>query len=407
MDPCVLVIGSGDRHFREYALRGLAAAARVVLVGTSLDWQLPHVADHREVDLDDREAVLGACAELAGRHPVDGVVTWDEMRVALAAEVGERIGVRTMPLAAATACRDKAVQRRRYRDAGVPSARFVLASTAAEARDAAGRIGYPVVVKPPRGSSSTAVQIVRSETALGEAFALAAAVTAPAGAGAAVLVEEFLDGPEISVDSWTVDGRTRSYATAVKRTAFPPFFEEVGHVVGPVLDPQVEAAVHDVVARAHHALGVDRALTHTELVLTADGPRIVELNGRLAGDLIPRVSEMAVPGLSIGALLAAVAAGREPAPLPPPDRLVGIRFLYPGADMTFDDLRVPAALADEPWVLAVQRVSAPGTSLRLPPRQFLGRAGYAIATGASVREVDARLATLAERTAVVGEPLPA
>ena len=67
--------------------------------------------------------------------------------------------------------------------------------------------------------------------------------------------------------------------------------------------------------------------------------------------------------------------------MPEPDRLVGIRFLYPASDLTFDDLEVPAGLVDEPWVHEVRRVSEPGTELRLPPRQFLGRAGFVIATG--------------------------
>ncbi len=147
-------------------------------------------------------------------------------------------------------------------------------------------------------------------------------------------------------------------------------------------------------------------MTHTELMLTADGPRVVEVNGRLGGDLIPWVAELATPGLSVGAVLGAVAAGRVPDPLPGPDRTVGIRFLYPKADLTFDGLDVPAELLAEPWTCEVRRVSEPGTALRLPPRQFLGRAGYVVATGADVAEVDARLARLADGITVLGDPLP-
>ena len=406
MKDTVLVIGSGYRHFREYALRGLAERHRVVLIGPPpLDWQLAHVTDHREADLKDRDAVFAAAAELAAAHPVSGVITWEEMNIALAAETGARIGVRTLPVDAARACRDKARQRETFQEQGVPSARFRLAGTAAEAVAAADSLGYPVVVKPRGRAASVAVQIVRTEAELRAAFDFARGSEAAAIDDGLVLVEEFLVGEEISVDSWVLDGRVEPYVTALKRTDYPPFFEEVAHVAGNVLDSATEAAVRDVVVRANRALGVDRTLTHTELMLTAEGPKVIEVNGRLGGELIPRLAEIAAPGLSVGALLGAVATGRTPEPVARPEQLVGIRFLYPDADLTFDDIDVPAALADQPWLHEVRRCSVPGTELRLPPRQFLGRAGYAIATGADVAEIDTRLHTLAAATAVRGTPL--
>ncbi|MFC9507733.1 ATP-grasp domain-containing protein [Streptomyces sp. NPDC057002] len=406
MKDSVLVIGTGFQHFREYALRGLAQRYRVVLVGQSpLEWELPYVAEYREADLQEEAAILAAAEELAARNRIVGVVTWDEWLVEQAAEIGALLGVRSMPTGAARSCRDKATQRARFQEEGVPSARFHLAASVAEAVAAADELGYPVVVKPRGQAASIAVTIVHGEAELREAFEVVRGAESPSIGDGLVLVEEFLSGPEIAVDSWVLDGRVEPFSISAKRTDYPPFFEEVAHVVGKVLDSGTEAAVRDVVIAANQALGVDRTVTHTELMLTADGPKVVEVNGRLGGDLIPRLAEIAIPGLSIGGVLGAVATGREPDPIPEPDRLVGIRFLYPGADLTFDGIEVPAALADEPWVHEVRRVSEPGTELRLPPRQFLGRAGYVIATGADIAEIDARLLALADSTTVVGEPL--
>lgn len=406
MKESVLVIGSGYRHFREYALRGLAQRYRVVVIGRpGMDWQLTYAADHREVDLTDEAAVLAAAQDLAAGNDIVGVVTWEEMLVTLAAEIGARIGVRTMPVEAARVCRDKARQRERFRAAGVPSARFRLADSVADAVAAAADIGYPVVVKPRARAASVAVRIVRSDAELREAFDGVRGAESPSIGDGLVLVEEFLTGPEIAVDSWVLDGRVEPFSIAAKRTDYAPYFEEVGHVVGKVLDAGTESAVRDVVVAANEALGTDRTLTHTELMLTADGPKVIEVNGRVGGDLIPHLAELAIPGLSIGDLLGSVATGRTPGPIPEPDRLVGIRFLYPDMDLTFDDIDVPAELAQAPWVHEVRRVSEPGTELRLPPRQFLGRAGYVIATGTDVPEIDARLLAVTEKTAVAGEPL--
>lgn len=404
MDDSILVIGSGDQRFREYALRGLAEHHRVVLIGQALSWQLSYVADHREVALDDRAAVLAAATELAQRHRVRGVLTWDEMLVPLTADIGVELGVPGMPVDAARACRDKATQRERFAASGVPSARFRLAGSPAEALDAAADIGYPVVVKPRGGAASMAIQLARTEEDLRGAFDLARGGDRTAEK-VLVLVEEYLEGPEISVDSWVLDGRVQSYATALKRTDFPPFFEEVSHVVGDVLDARTAAEVQDVVVAAHRALGIDRTVTHTELMLTTDGPKVIEVNGRLGGDLIPHLGELATPGLSVGEVLGAVATGREPAPIPAVARLMGIRFLYPAEGMVFADLDYPAELAQETWVHEIRRVTEPGSGLRLPPEQFLGRAGYVIVTADTVAEVDERLTALANKVSVSGQPL--
>lgn len=406
MSENILVIGSGDQHFRDYALRGLAGRHRVLLIAqTPLAWQSPYVADYREVELQDRAQVLAAAKDLAALHDVAGVLTWDEMQVRVAAEVGAELGVATMPVEAARACRDKARQRERFRATGVASARYRLAGSVAEAVAAADTIGFPVVLKPRGQAASIAVRIVRSEAELRETFALVRDAENPSIDDGLVLVEEFLAGPEIAVDSWVLDGKVEPFSISAKRTGYPPYFEEVAHVVGKVLDGETEAAVREVVIAANKALGIDRAVTHTELMLTADGPKVVEVNGRLGGDLIPHLAEIAVPGLSIGGVLGAVATGSEPEPIPRPDRLVGIRFLYPASDLTFDDIDVPAGLTDEPWVHEVRRVSEPGTELRLPPRQFLGRAGFVIATGDTVSEVDQRLLALADKVSLVGTPL--
>lgn len=216
-----------------------------------------------------------------------GVLTWDEMQVRVAAEVGAELGVATMPVEAARACRDKARQRERFRATGVASARYELAGSEAEAAAAAETIGYPVVLKPRGQAASIAVRIVRSEAELRETFALVRDAENPSIEDGLVLVEEFLAGPEIAVDSWVLDGKVVPFSISAKRTGYPPYFEEVAHVVGKVLDARTEAAVREVVIAANEALGIDRAVTHTELMLTADGPKVVEVNGRLGGDLIP------------------------------------------------------------------------------------------------------------------------
>lgn len=179
---------------------------------------------------------------------------------------------------------------------------------------------------------------------------------------------------------------------------------EVGHVVGDVLTPSLRREVVDVLTRAHRAMGVTNALTHTEVMLTASGPRIVEVNARLGGDLIPWLAESYRPGLNIGTALARVTLGKRPDDLPSPAGPVGIRFFHPSEDLTLDRVEVPESVADADWLVTWKPVRAKGDILRLPPRAFLDRAGYAVVRGDTPQEVRRRMSLAAERVRVLGPP---
>lgn len=101
------------------------------------------------------------------------------------------------------------------------------------------------------------------------------------------LIEEYLTGPEISIDGAVVDGRYTPLFVARKTVGMHPYFEELGHLVnaadGLMSDPQLLATL----ASAHRAIEFRHGVTHTEVKLTGRGPVIVEINGRLGGDMIP------------------------------------------------------------------------------------------------------------------------
>lgn len=404
MRETILVIGSGYATFREYALSGLSDSFDVVMIlRTEPDWQRSWITGHRVADLSDPLAVLAAARDLASEHPVSGVLTWEEKLLETAAGVGDALGLPGLPSSAAKVARDKFLQRSVFELQDVPSARFRVVTRVDEAMAFAETVGYPVVVKPRGQAASVGVQIVRSGEALEAALAFATASEVP-GRDGGVLVEEFLAGQEISVDCWCVGGQVEPYAVALKQIGFAPYCEEVGHVVGDVLEPSLLKEVAEVVRAANRAVGVTNALTHTEVMLTEDGPRIVEVNARLGGELIPWLAEMMRPGLNVGTMLGDVTVGRAPDVLPEIDTMHGVRFLYPGADLVLDSLVLPEEITVADWLVASRQVRERGETLRLPPRAFLDRAGYAVVTGADRTQVEARMAAVADACRVVGAP---
>jgi biotin carboxylase len=391
-DGVVLVIGCGAQRYREYLLSSAAGRHPVWFFNnTEPTWQSRYVVGSTVVDVEDRDAVIAAARELAGRRRVVGVLSWDEVLVVNVAHVADALGLPGAGVEGIEGCRDKHRSRRLLTAAGLPQPAFGWAGTEAEAVAAAERIGYPVVVKPRGMGASIGVVLAGTEAEVRAAFHTAedSSYDGNTAYHGGALVEEYVAGPEISVDGATVDGVYRPMFIARKRVGMAPYFEEFGHVLegdDPLLaDPELLR----VLAAAHAAIDYRYGITHTEVKLTERGPIIVEINGRLGGDLIPMLGKLAT-GIDPGVAVVDVALGQEPDLTRTGHDVYGVRFGYPPQDCVVDELRLPEPDPEHGLVAAVALVD-PGTELRLPPGGYISRHSYALCTGADPAEVAARL----------------
>jgi biotin carboxylase len=399
----LLVVGTGGRAYREYLLASIGARYEVhLLLGAEPTWEREHVAGWTVLDMTD---TLGAEPMIAAARaldpPPDGVLSWDEARVLQVAKIAAALGLPGGDPEAVLRCRDKQRTRGALGPAGVPQPRWAAARTPDEALAAADRIGYPVVLKPRAMAASLGVVRVDDPAELVARFGFARDTTVPgAWRYDEVLVEEFLTGPEISVDCAVHHGRVLPLCVARKEVGYPPYFEEIGHLVDaadPLLsDPELLAVVQD----AHTALGYADGVTHTELKLTPAGPKLVEVNARLGGDLIPYLGLRAT-GVDPGLAAAAVACGRPPA-LAPDRKLVGaVRFFYPDrADTLIESVRFgPLPSTVDQAVPLVE----PGDVVSPPPAGTLfGRVAFATAVAATAAECAAALAGAAAALEIRG-----
>ncbi|MET7622234.1 ATP-grasp domain-containing protein [Streptomyces sp. NPDC005408] len=381
--PLIILVHSGLRQFREYLLAMTAGHSRLwLLLDTEPTWELPYLYGHTVVDTHDPAAMKAAARSVAARHTVAGVVCWNELLMEQTAQLQQESGLPGSPPRAVALCRDKHGTRRALDAAGVPQARSIPVASVAEAQEAAARIGFPVVVKPRGLGASVGVSKVASPAKVAAAYTAAGTVVM-AGApdfGGSVLVEEYLRGEEISIDAALRNGELTPLYIARKVCGFEPYFEEIAHSVDaadPLLD---DPELLDVLRRAHRAVGYHTGITHTELMLTAAGPKVIEINARLGGDLIPLVASVAC-GVDPGHWAVAIACGSR---LPPPGRRQGcaaIRFLYPEQDCVAAGVDVDAAALPASTVRA-QALAEPGQELLLPPAgHIMSRYGYVLVTG--------------------------
>jgi biotin carboxylase len=338
-------------------------------------WAAEDAVDVTRADTSDAGSVSAMARAAAGGAPVAGLVTSSEYFVAVTARAAGRLGLPGADPGAVERCRDKRRQRAALAASGVAVPAFTWAAGAEEAARAAGTMGCPVVVKPADGTGSRGVRLccVPREVAARTAALLArrhderGQPTIPA-----VLVEEYVEGPEISVETFG----TEVVGITAKHLGHLPSFVEVGHDFPADLPAGGGQGPGSLAVAAVEALGLGFGPAHTEIRLGAGGPVVIEVNPRLAGGRIPTLIRLATGVDLIGATVDAVVGDSRPLPAPGPGH-ASIRFLVP---LRAGRVRRTAGVAEAaagPGVVDVaisaragQRVGGTGS--------FLDRVGYVI-----------------------------
>ncbi|MBT2409383.1 ATP-grasp domain-containing protein [Streptomyces sp. ISL-12] len=376
-----MVVTAPDESYRRYCLESVASAYDIVLITTEEpSWEVPFIQDCVIVpDPTDQTALSAAGRALAARHDVAGVVTWTEWYLVPVARLARQLGLPTVAPAVMRGCRNKAAARALFAHHGVPSAESVSVRTCQEAQAAADRIGYPVVLKP--ASHAGAIGVLRADNR-DQLIAAYRAAERTAGLGkesTSVLVEEYLDGPEISVECATYRGATTVIAVNRKKLGPPPHFDQLAHSVDatdPLLDIVAPAA-----RAAISALGITDGISHVEMRLVDGRPRLIEVNARLAGDMIGHLVRLAT-GIDLARAAADIACDRAPDLTPTKSSAASIRLLYPTTSGTLTHLSYDGPRPT--WLDRLHFQCSPGDPLLLPAdggNLFTARIGYVITTG--------------------------
>lgn len=329
----------------------------------------------------DRPALVSsedeqALERLARAERVEGIVSpGSDWPVAIAARLAARLGL-PHPLAPEVAALavSKLRQRARLARAGVSQPRWQLLGSAAEEV----QIETPCVVKPPDRQGQRGLRIANHKHELPAAVEVAIA----ASRSASCLVEELIDGPELTVNAFSVAGRFHALTATDRPTADPPAFGVALAHVWP--SGQVAAAVAAAVATAQaaaDALGVRDGPSYTQLRLASQGPRVIELAARLGGGHDAELCQAAL-GIDLNELALAAALG-EPVELPGLSPAGGacVQFLVP-PEGELAAVRGLERAAAAPGVVDAAVYRRPGWRFG-PLRRGGDRAGFVLASGAS------------------------
>ncbi|MGD3110883.1 ATP-grasp domain-containing protein [Streptomyces sp. YGL11-2] len=296
-----------------------------------------------------------------------GVVTLSEHRLRLTAAVAAYCGLRFHSRETAAVLTDKYRQRQILLESGVQGTGCALVRHPDEAASALALVGTPAVLKPRHGAGSVDTCLVASVDECRSRLAEFAGEV-----HRDFVLEEFLRGDPkqtgpgrgdyVSVESLVVDGESRTVAVTGKPPLVPPF-RETGHVLPAPVAPALAADVIRLEQAAIRALGVRHGATHTEVKLTADGPKIIEVNGRLGGYVAEIVQRHT--GYDMVAAALRLALGMPvTAPQPAPRLADPVVFQYwlvpPGGPLKPGPPSLLERLAELPGIDLVD-VSPPGT----------------------------------------------
>ncbi|SDZ24221.1 Biotin carboxylase [Lysobacter sp. yr284] len=300
----------------------------------------------------------------------DGVVTICDYYIGTVAEVAQALNLPQAFSDNVVMERRKDLVREAIERAFLPNPKFAVVGEWDAVRREAQRIGYPLIVKPTDLASSAFVKLVRDEDQLRESFDALAAFPRNFREQARVpllLLEEYMDGEEVSVEACTYRGQTTVIGITDKSVTGFPYFIEDGHMFPARLEPALAQSVEALVRGALAAVGHDHGLSHTEVKLTSKGPRIVEINPRPGGNYIAELIQR-VTGIDLLDAQIELALGREP-DLRRRDTGVAsaaIKFLVPpraGRALALDGA---AALDADPRVARYSLAAVAGTEVSAP-----------------------------------------
>lgn len=328
-----------------------------------------HAPDHLlTLDFADPDDAAARVAALAGRRPLNAVVGVDDLTTVAAAAIAERLGLRSNPVAAVAAARDKHQMRQCLAAAGVPVPRFRRIALKDDPFLAARGVAFPCVLKPLALSASRGVirannvdQFIAAVRRIGTLLQRAD-VEAAGDAAQFLLAEQYVPGVEVALEGLRVRGTLHTLALFDKPDPLEgPFFEETIYVTPSRLPAAAQRAIEHVTAAACAALGLDEGPVHAELRVNDAGPWVLEVAARSIGGLCSRTLrfgtgmtlEEIVLRHALGWPIASLTRERRPAgvmmiPIPRAGRLAAVRGVEAaGAVAGIEEVAITAHVGQE------------------------------------------------------------
>ncbi len=245
--------------------------------------------------------------------PISGVLTVGTDASATVAAVANALNLPGIKFEDAIAATNKIKMRTRFFEHGVPSPHFFPVWSLSDAKKACRVLGFPVVIKPSDNMGARGVVRIDNKNQIADAFAFAKSAS-PSGE---LIIEEFMQGHELSIDAVVCNGEVTFTGIADRIIEYPPHFVETGHTMPSQLPKEIQDSACEVMKAGIKALGIHSGCAKGDIKITKDGPKIGELAARLSGGFMSAYTYPLSTGVNLMRAAIEVALGQEPGNLEP------------------------------------------------------------------------------------------
>lgn len=314
------------------------------------------------VDLRDVEGMIEAARSVKEKEGLDGVFTAGTDFSYTVAAVAEALDLPGIPPEAARAASDKVRMREVFREHGIPAPEFTRIEDEDDVRRRVEELSFPLVVKPVDNMGARGVRRVDTCSELEDAVAEARGNSH----SGRVIVEEYIEGPEFSIDAIVERGRVSITGFADRIIRFSPFFVEMGHTLPSEIEPSLRGRIESTFVRAIEALGITDGAAKGDIKWNGRQAVVGEVAARLSGGYMSGWTFPYATGIDLSGAALNIAVGLPAGDLEPKHGRVSAERAFISIPGTVESLE------GEDDVRAMERIAelfvrvAPGDRVRFP-----------------------------------------
>lgn len=250
--------------------------------------------------------------EAAKQYNIDGIMTLaSDMPMRTIAAVAKELNLIGIDEDTALKATNKALMRECLKENKVPIPAFFRMNSRNEYLNFVKQFKDKFIVKPADNSGSRGVFLINDIYDQGS-IEYAFEYSKKYSRSGEIVVEEYMNGPEVSVEALSINGDVHVIAITDKLTTGAPRFVEIGHSQPSCLPEDIKEKIKSIATMAVKALGIKEGPSHTEIIVTEDGPKIVEIGARLGGDNITSHLVPLSTGIDMVKCSIEIALGQKP-----------------------------------------------------------------------------------------------
>lgn len=310
--PSVLILGAGLMQ-RPAILAAKKLGFTAVVVDANPAAESVPLADiFKKIDLKNKDEIYSFAKDLKESSGLKGIFTAGTDFSASVSFAAEKLGFPCHSYESALNATIKPRMRKCFDHSHVPSPEFFSLSGAEITEEnvlaAAEKLSFPCVVKPADNMGARGCRMIRSKDEAWKSVKIAAENSRTS----TVIIEEYMDGPEFSIDAIVYKGTLTITGFADRHIFYKPYFIETGHTMPTIIEEKKRLELISAFADGIHSLGLTCGAAKADIKYTEKGPQIGEIAARLSGGYMSGWTFPYSSGLNLTEQALLVATGNEP-----------------------------------------------------------------------------------------------